>query len=199
MVQFNYMDEDYQAGIRGIRYAHQKGLGIAVMEPLRGGTLAGRLPDDAEGVLKESGRTAPELALRWIWSHPEVAVVLSGMNAMEQVEENLRTADAAGPLGEEENNAVQKIRAVFRDRIKINCTGCGYCMPCPEGVDIPVCFSMYNNYYVFDKKEPYAFRLRPAQRASNCAECGQCETHCPQGLAVRRELKNVKELFEQDG
>jgi len=196
MVQFNYMDEDYQAGIRGIRYAHQKGLGVAVMEPLRGGTLAGGFPVAVEKALKSSGRTAPELALRWIWSHPEVSVVLSGMNAMEQVEENLKSAEEAGPPDEMEREAVQRIRSVFREKTKINCTGCGYCMPCPQGVDIPICFSMYNNYHVFGRKEPYSFRLKPAQRASNCSECGQCETHCPQGILIRNELKQVKEIFE---
>jgi len=198
MVQFNYIDEDYQAGIQGIRYAYQKGLGIAVMEPLRGGILAGGFPKAAEEALEGSGRTAPELALRWIWNHMEVSVVLSGMNAMQQVEENLHSAKEAGPLVGKEVEAVNRIKSIFREKTKIKCTGCGYCMPCPQGVDIPVCFALYNNYYMFDKKDPYTFRLTPSQRASSCVECGQCEEHCPQGIEIRRELKNVKEIYEPD-
>jgi predicted aldo/keto reductase-like oxidoreductase len=198
MVQFNYMDEDYQAGIQGIRYARRKDLGIAVMEPLRGGRLAGEFPKAAARALVESGKTAPELALRWVWDHPEVSVLLSGMNTMDQVRENLAAADGAGPLDEKEQRAVGKIRAVFREKSKTSCTECGYCMPCPSGVDIPACFSMYNHYYMFDRKEPYAFRLSPAQRASNCSECGQCETHCPQGIPIRLELKKVQKIFERD-
>ena len=181
MVQFNYMDEEYQAGIEGIRYAHRKGMGIVVMEPLRGGILAGGVPKAAQEALARSGRTAPELALRWIWSHPEVSVVLSGMNAMTQVEENIRVADSAGPLDQNERDAILKIRAAFREKIKLGCTGYGYCMPCPEGVDIPNCFAMYNNYHMFDRKEAYTFRLTPSQRASNCAECKSCEVNCPTG------------------
>jgi hypothetical protein len=117
---------------------------------------------------------------------------------MDQVRENLAAADGAGPLDEKEQRAVGKIRAVFREKSKTSCTECGYCMPCPSGVDIPACFSMYNHYYMFDRKEPYAFRLSPAQRASNCSECGQCETHCPQGIPIRLELKKVQKIFERD-
>lgn len=196
MVQFNYMDEEYQAGIEGIRYAYEKGLGIAVMEPLRGGALAGGLPRSAEEALRQVGRSAPEFALRWIWDHPEVSVVLSGMNTMQQLEENLRAANGAGPLNVEEIRAGNRIQNVLREKIKLNCTGCGYCMPCPQGVDIPNCFSMYNDYYVFDKKAPYSFRLDPPQRASNCSGCGQCEQYCPQGISIRQELKKVQGLFE---
>ncbi len=198
MVQFNYMDENYQAGIQGIRYARGKGLGIAVMEPLRGGRLAGAFPKAAAKALLKSERTAPELALRWVWDHPEVSVLLSGMNTMEQVKENLRIADGAGPIDNKEVRSVEQIRAVFREKSKTSCTECGYCMPCPAGVDIPACFSMYNHYYMFDRKEPYGFRLSPTQRASNCSECGQCEKRCPQGIPIRLELKKVKKIFETD-
>lgn len=196
LIQYNFMDEQYQAGTEGMQYAHVKGLGIAVMEPMRGGMLANSLPPDIEEIVRQTGRTPAELGLRWIWNHPEVSVVLSGMNTMEQLEENLKTAEGVGGWSQQEEEAVAKARELFREKIKIGCTGCSYCMPCPEGVNIPVSFAMYNNYHMYGYKEPYTFRLTPPQRASACAECGRCEQHCPQGIAIRDELKNVKAAFE---
>jgi uncharacterized protein len=196
LIQYNFMDEFYQAGTEGMQYAHAKGLGIAVMEPLRGGMLANRLPPDIEQIIRQTGRTPAELGLRWIWKHPEVSVILSGMNAMDQLEENLKTAEGAGDWSAEEEEAVKKVRALFREKIKVGCTGCNYCMPCPEGVNIPGSFAMYNNYGMYGYKEPYTFRLESSQRASNCKDCGRCEEHCPQGIAIRTELKNVRAAFE---
>lgn len=196
LIQYNFMDEQYQAGTEGMRYAHAKGLGIAVMEPLRGGMLANRLPSDIEEVVRKTGRTPAELGLRWIWNHPEVSVVLSGMGTMGQVEENLKTAEGAGNWTQQEEEAVNRARVMFREKIKVGCTGCSYCMPCPEGVNIPGNFAMYNHYHMYGYKEPYSFRFPPAQRASACKECGRCEQHCPQGIAIRAELKNVRADFE---
>lgn len=196
MIQYNFMDENYQAGTEGLKYANKKGLGVAVMEPLRGGTLAGNLPDDVMEVINGVHKTPAELGLGWIWSHPEVSVVLSGMNAMEQLAENMKTADSA-TLTPLESSAVDRARELFRQKIKVGCTGCGYCMPCPVGVNIPVSFAMYNNFYMFGRKEPYTFRLAPGQRASSCNECGRCEEHCPQGILIRDELKNVRNVFEE--
>ena len=200
-IQYNYLDENFQAGTEGLQYAAQKGLGITIMEPLRGGKLAGNLPETVQNAFDQADveRTPADWALRWVLNHPEVSVVLSGMNAMDQVNENLKTAGEAeaNSMTAEETNIIDRVKAIFKERIKVNCTACGYCMPCPSGVDIPTCFTMYNNYNMFGKEETYHRFVGPEQRASNCVECGRCETLCPQGIEIRRHLKNVREVFEQ--
>ncbi|MDU2064549.1 MAG: aldo/keto reductase [Sporomusaceae bacterium] len=205
-IQYNYLDEDYQAGTEGLHYAASKGLGIAIMEPLRGGKLA-NLPNQALDLLKESGtqRTPAQWALRWVWNHPEVSVVLSGMSTMEQVTENLETANEGLPnsLTTTELAALNKVNALFKERMKVNCTACAYCMPCPSGVNIPGCFSLYNDYSVFGEGEAskaryqflYGFRIGEAAQANRCVECGKCEDHCPQGIAIRKELKAVEAVL----
>ncbi|MDR3601959.1 MAG: aldo/keto reductase [Desulfosporosinus sp.] len=199
-IQYNYLDEKFQAGTEGLEYAAQKGLGIVIMEPLRGGKLAGNLPEDVQNAFDQANvkRASADWALRWVWNHPEVSVVLSGMNAMDQVIENLSSANEAesNSLTVKEIEVIGQAKAIFKDKIKVDCTACGYCMPCPEGVNIPTCFSMYNNYHMFGKEEAYNIWLAPEQKASNCVECGLCETHCPQGISIREELKNVKAVFE---
>jgi predicted aldo/keto reductase-like oxidoreductase len=202
-IQYNYLDVDYQAGKEGLKYAAAKGLGIAVMEPLRGGNLV-NLPKEAKDIVDQADvkRTPVEWALRWVWNHPEVSVVLSGMNTMEHVTENVKVAqDAqANSLTTKEEKFIDEVKILFKEKIKVNCTACQYCMPCPEGINIPGCFSAYNDYWVFDAtpeaKQRYEILLKIASPASKCVECGQCESHCPQGIAIRKELKNVKELFE---
>jgi hypothetical protein len=203
LIQYNYLDEDYQAGKEGLEYAAKKGLGIAVMEPLRGGNLV-NLPKEAQTIIERADvkRTPVEWALRWVWNHPEVSTVLSGMNTMEHVVENLKVAQEAqgNSLTAKEAAMIDEIKELFKARIKVNCTGCGYCMPCPEGINIPACFSTYNDYWVFDgapkAKKMYVLWSKVAAFASKCVECGRCESHCPQGIAIRKELRNVKELFE---
>ncbi len=198
-IQYNYLDEDFQAGLEGLKYAAKKDLGIAIMEPLRGGKLAGKLPDDVQNIFDQAEvkRTPAEWALRWVWNHPEVSVVLSGMNTMEQLIENLKVAGEAkeDSLTKQEETIVNQVKTAFKQKTKVNCTGCNYCMPCPAGVNIPSCFNFYNNYHIFGKEEMYK-RLTVEQRASSCAECGKCETHCPQGILIQQELKNVKAVFE---
>lgn len=198
-VQLNYLDENFQAGLEGMRYAAQKGLGITIMEPLRGGKLAVDLPDSVMAAFSraDAKRTPAEWALRWVWNHPEVSVLLSGMNTMEQVEENLKVAGETheNSLTAKELAVVEQVKDIFNQRVKVNCTACGYCMPCPAGVNIPSCFSLYNNYHVFGREEGYK-GLQLQQRASSCVECGQCETHCPQAIPIPQELKNVKAIFE---
>ncbi len=202
-IQYNYLDEDFQAGKEGLEYAAQRGLGIAVMEPLRGGNLV-RLPAEASAVIERAGvkRTAAELGLRWVWNHPEVSVVLSGMTTIDHVTENLRVAREAeaGSLTAAETAVIAAIKQLFNERIKVNCSACSYCMPCPAGINIPACFTAYNNYWVFDgtpdAKRSYKLLVRTAAPASECLECGRCESHCPQGIAIREELKQVKALFE---
>lgn len=202
-IQYNYVDEQFQAGREGLEYAAAKGLGVVVMEPLRGGNLA-KLPAEAKAMVDKAAvkRTPVEWALRWVWNHPEVSVALSGMNAMEQVEENVRISGEALPhsLTGEEMAAIEAVKKIFKDKVKISCTGCAYCMPCPVGINIPICFSTYNDYWMFDE-DPQAKRLYGiwagmAAPASKCAECGACEHHCPQRIEIRQELKRVKELFE---
>lgn len=199
-IQYNYLDEEFQAGREGLEYAAGKGLGISIMEPLKGGRLAENLPQPVQEAFDraEIRRKPADWALRWVWNHPEVSVVLSGMNSMEQVTENLNTACEAGAnsLTPGESEVVDRAKTIFKDRIKVGCTACGYCMPCPAGVDIPTCFSMYNNYHVFGSEDGYLRWLSPRQRASNCVECGRCEEHCPQGIQIRSELKGVSAVFE---
>lgn len=208
LIQYNYMDERYQAGTEGLKYAAEKGLGVAVMEPLRGGKLADNVPDGVKNILNQATvkRSAANIALRWIWNHPEVSLLLSGMNTMEQVEENLKAANEgeANSLNAEDMNTVEKVKAFFKEKIKVNCTGCEYCMPCPEGVDISTCFTMYNNYHMYGREfasvnnqDLYYLLVPPERRASNCVECGRCESHCPQGIAIIEELRNVKAVFNK--
>jgi uncharacterized protein len=207
-IQYNYLDENYQAGKEGLEYAAKKGLGIAIMEPLRGGKLVDNLPEEALNFFAQADvkRTPAEWALRWVWNHPEVSVVLSGMSAMDQVTENIKVAEAAqaNSLTAKELKIIDQVKTIFKERIKVNCTACAYCMPCPAGVNIPGCFTVYNDYSVFggtpETKErfrfTYNFRLGAAALASKCVECGKCESHCPQEIAIRQELKNVREVFE---
>lgn len=199
-IQYNYLDEEFQAGREGLEYAAQKGLGVVIMEPLRGGKLAANLPEDVQNVLDQADkkRTPADWALRWVWNHPDVAIVLSGMNTMDQVAENLNSANDAevNSLTANDVGVIDQAKAIFKEKIKVNCTACGYCMPCPEGVNIPTCFSMINNYHMFGQEDAYNIWLTPQQKASNCVECGLCETHCPQGILIREELKKVKAVFE---
>lgn len=202
-IQYNYLDEEYQAGKEGLKYAAAKGLGITIMEPLRGGNLA-NLPQAANDILSQADicRTPAEWALRWVWNHPEISVVLSGMTTMEQVVENVKVADAAMPLSltAKELKLVDDVKNLFQERIRVNCTACSYCMPCPEGIHIPNCFSMYNDHYVFDgtpaAKQRYQIISKLGAPASKCVECGKCESHCPQSIPIREQLKHVSALFE---
>ncbi|MDX9872290.1 MAG: aldo/keto reductase [Clostridia bacterium] len=202
-IQYNYMDEDFQAGRSGLEYAAARGLGISVMEPLRGGKLTINVPEEVMDVfsMAEIKRTPAEWALQWVWNHPEVSVVLSGMSTMEQTIQNVQTAESGkvNVLTSRDATIIEKAKQVFRSRTRINCTACGYCMPCPSGVNISGCFTHYNDYYIFgDRNLENAkyYMLAPKQRALNCVECGKCEEHCPQGIPIREELKKAKELFD---
>jgi len=205
-IQYNYMDENSQAGRRGLLYAADKGLPVIIMEPLRGGRLAGLLPKSAKDILRESGRsyTPAELALRWLWDQKEVTCVLSGMNSLEMVEENLQSASKAyaGMMTSEDFELVDKVRTEISLKNKVGCTGCGYCMPCPKGVDIPGAFRAYNLLYtegakVARKEYLMCTALRRNQAsASQCIQCGLCEEHCPQQIPIRLELKNAAKELE---
>ena len=196
-VQYNYMDEDYQAGARGVRLAAQRGLGVVAMEPLRGGNLAKPLPQEIQDHWPASAQAQNpvERAFRWLWHQPEVSLVLTSMSLPAQLEENLRlaaTAQACG-LSADDLAAFNRVRTAIRSRAKAGCTACQYCMPCPQGVAIPKILSYYNDRFVFDDRKSasigYQFLLAPEQQATACNECGQCEEVCPQHLPIRELLK----------
>jgi predicted aldo/keto reductase-like oxidoreductase len=201
LMQYNYLDEQLQAGTEGLRYAAKKNLGIVVMEPLRGGAMALKIPD-AEPLWAEAGKGTPaEWGLRWVWDHPEVTVVLSGMSRMSQVRENLRSASKGLPssLTPAQLKAIHDVRDLLRNRMKVNCTGCRYCMPCPNGVAIPDCFMFYNNAFMYDKprrtKQSYEFFLGDTEYASRCIKCGECLDKCPQAVKIPEMLKEVAGYF----
>lgn len=199
-IQYNYLDENYQAGTEGLEYAAQRGLGITIMEPLRGGKLAD-VSNEVKDVFSKypEKRSPAEWALRWVWNHEEVSVVLSGMNQMEQVLENIKIAGEAkaNTFKRDELDIITKAKKIFEEKIKVNCTACEYCMPCPNGVAIPQNFNCYNAYYMFEGANLYNW-IDEEQKASKCIECGKCEEHCPQGIKIIDELKNVAELFEKE-
>lgn len=206
MIQFNYFDENNQAGKSGLEYASEKGLPVMVMEPLRGGKLVTNLPKEVYTIWDNAyiKRTPAEWAFRWIWNHSEVTVVLSGMNSQEMVEENIRVAGSSEPntFTEKDYKLFDEVRKLLDEKIKIPCTACNYCMPCPFGVDIPTCFSTYNDREIegkFAAIGKYIMQTSLKTEASNaslCTQCGACEVHCPQKIAIRAELKNVTSKME---
>ena len=205
-IQYNYLDEHAQAGRRGLHHAAAKGIPVIIMEPLRGGKLVNLLPAEAKAVFEASGKgwTPAQWGLRWLWDQREVTVVLSGMNSREMVLENIATASDAqiGSFGEAEREAIAQAVAAINARVKVGCTACGYCQPCPKGVDIPGAFAAYNRYFTENQagaRREYLkctlFRKNPTD-AGSCVGCGKCEKHCPQSIAIREELKNVQKELE---
>ncbi|MDF1495428.1 aldo/keto reductase [Caproiciproducens sp. CPB-2] len=206
-IQYNYMDENNQATKAGLQTAAAMGIPVIVMEPLRGGKLVTHLPELVTKAFQsyDKNRSPAEWALRWVWNHPEVNVVLSGMSDETQMEENIRIAGQAEPdsLCAEELDVFRTVGKEIGEKTKIPCTGCGYCMPCPAGVNIPGCFSCYNDKYLMrDKSARFryfqslgALSAKPAV-ASRCRQCGKCESHCPQKIAIRKELKTVSREME---
>jgi len=202
-IQLNYMDIEYQAGLEGLRYAADKGLAVVVMEPIKGGKLAVTPPKDVQEIWDRSGvnRTPAEWALQWVWNLPEVSVVLSGMSEMRHVEENVVYADRSGPetLGAEELVLYDEVREAYNRLGFLGCTACQYCMPCPEGVDIPVILGYYNEYYLSggsqEAKANYWQDISLESHSSNCISCGKCEEKCPQRLPIRKFLNETVRLF----
>ena len=206
MIQYNYLDENSQAGRKGLQYAAAKGLPVMIMEPLRGGKLVNLLPEEAKQKVTAhpSGRSAAEWAFRWLWNQPEISVVLCGMKSMALIQENIRIADTVkvGEMTETDGAMFEDVRNAVNEKMKVPCTGCGYCQPCPYGVDIPGAFRCYNVRYTdnfFTGMREYlmctTFRAERTN-ASLCRQCGKCEQHCPQGIAVRKELKQVVRHME---
>lgn len=214
MVQYNYFDENVQASIEGIEYAASKGMGIFVMEPLKGGILAGKMPEKAEEIFKKvnPNKSNAQWAIEWVLNNRNVTCVLSGMNSFEQLDENLEIACKTTPLSMsfEDMETVELVKRVMRNSLKINCSTCGYCMPCPRGVNIPECLKIYNEKYLFEHKGiinqsfidyyQYVGGIMGSQgRAGACNGCGKCLRKCPQKLDIIYELKKVKKEFEFPG
>jgi len=209
-IQYNYLDEKNQAGTEGLEYAASKNLGIIVMEPLRGGKLTNPVPPEIQEIWNEAEikRTPAEWGLRWVWNHPEVTVVLSGMNEEAHIEENLRIADEAYPnsLTEAELQLVKRVEQKYRELMKVGCTGCRYCLPCPSGVDIPGCFEIYDNFSLSgnEREAKLMYAAKPGGiirgdvpgYASQCVQCGECVEKCPQHLDIPSLLEAVAEKLE---
>ena len=204
-IQYNYLDETTQAGVVGLKAAAARGIPVVIMEPLRGGKLVNKLPEAAKQLIArhERGWSPADWGLRWLWDQPEVTVVLSGMNSLAMVEENVRIASeaAVGAFSAEDRAFLQRILGIIREKEKVGCTGCRYCMPCPKGVDIPGYFSSYNLMYTESKVSGWrhffqavALSAEPAF-ASQCVQCGKCEKHCPQGIPIREQLKKAEKAL----
>ncbi len=206
MIQYNYLDEHSQAGKTGVKYAASKGIPVNIMEPLRGGRLVNGLPSKAKKLLSDYHKkmTPVEWSFKWLWNQKEIMCVLSGMNSIEMVKENTKYADEAkvNSLTKEDLNLLKQVVASINEKMKVPCTGCRYCMPCPKNVDIPGTFSAYNKYYtdskfVALKEYIMCTALRKEETsASNCIECGKCEKHCPQKIEIRKELKKARKKLE---
>ncbi len=211
-IQLNYMDVEYQAGLRGLEYAAGKGLAVVIMEPLRGGQLVNRVPPAIQALWDEAARdgitqvrTPADWALQWLWSQPAVSVVLSGMNTLEQVVENVASADRARPglLSREELAVIERVRVQYRRLCPVPCTACRYCMPCPGGVNIPAVFEVYAEAVMYEDEQRarviYNNWIQEEQRADRCTTCGQCLGKCPQGIDVPAWLKTAHDfLFSEE-
>ena len=208
-IQYNYTGERYQAGTAGLELAAERGMAVFVMEPLLGGRLADKLPRRAKGIFDRAGEhdlpTPAAWGLSWVWNHPEVTMLLSGMGTPEQVDENAAIADRAhaGCLSAAQLDVIARVVAEFEKSNRVPCTGCGYCMPCPRGINIPGCFSAYNASYAhgwFTGLKQYftasAVRTSEPKLVSNCIRCGACARHCPQQIAIPECLEDVRRRFQ---
>lgn len=206
LIQHNFMDQEYQAGREGLRYAADRGMGVVIMEPLRGG----RLVDPPQKVQDlwdqaETQRSAAEWSLQWLWNQPEVSLVISGMSTLEQVEENLISASRSGigTLSEDELKLVDNVQKVYRDMELIPCTNCGYCVPCPEGVDIPRILRIYNDGTMYDKKDiakkDYTLWVPDNNKGSLCVVCRECEEKCPQDIPISEWMPRIHQEYTQAG
>ncbi|RAP54554.1 MAG: hypothetical protein BZ137_01565, partial [Methanosphaera sp. rholeuAM130] len=212
LLQYNYLDENMQAGIKGIRLANEYGMAVIIMEPLKGGLLAGTMPRDIERQITNSStkRSNVDLALSWIYDTSEVTCVLSGMNSMDMIKENIQITEnhLSNPLNDEENRLIEDIRSLLIDLNKINCTGCNYCMPCPQCINIPDIFKLYNDKYLFPENKKFGIHQNTIRYAANilgvignphdpslCVDCGLCATKCPQQLEIPKLIRKVNGDF----
>lgn len=204
-IQYNYMDTQYQAGTKGLKLAASKGLAVVIMEPIKGGKLAVTPPKAVQEVWdkSETKRSPAEWALQWVWAHPEVSVVLSGMSEIKHVEENIEYAGRSGPnsLSDEELGLIEEAKQAYLNIGFVGCTACRYCMPCPQGVDIPAILGLYNEYYMSGQsdevKTKYWEQITDETHSCNCIACGVCEEQCPQSLPIRRFMRETQQIFRK--
>ena len=213
-IQYNYLDQQFQAGTKGLQYAAAKKLGVIIMEPLRGGNLG--IPTAPPAIAEiwdeaETKRSPVEWALRWVWNHPEVTVVLSGMNDESHIDQNLSIADEAqaNSLTQSELDLVDRVIVKYQELMQVRCTGCAYCMPCPMGVQIPRCFDFYNRMHMFGDEQTAKFlyanfvgNLTTGDEpgfATQCVACGECLEKCPQGIQIPDMLEKVAAEMEGPG
>jgi hypothetical protein len=202
-IQYNFYDQEYQAGKEGLDYAAARNIGVVIMEPLRGGKLVNPVPPEIQAIWDEApARKSPvEWAMRWVWNHPNVATVLTGASTPAQLEDHTRIVKDAAPdsLSADELALIDRVRAAYRKMLRVDCTGCGYCMPCPNGVNIPNNFGQYNDAYLFKSIEMNSFFynqfMAPQERASACVDCMDCVEKCPQKINIPQELKEVHKLL----
>jgi len=204
-IQYNYMDTENQAGTKGLKYAASRGLGVIVMEPLLGGRLSNPPPDVKRAIREFDKKQSPsDIALQWIWDQPEVSLVLSGMSTMRQVRGNLRSANASGvgSLDRATRDLVSRIKKKYKEMSPIPCTKCGYCMPCPNGVDIPRNFEEYNDGYIHGDvkgaRAMYQEYMSKKVRANACVQCGECEEKCPQKIKISQMMPKVHEVLGEN-
>ena len=197
-VQMNILDEFNQATMKGVEYAASKGIGVVVMEPLRGGALTRNIPEEVQALYAAQPvrRSPAEWAFRYLYNRLEVVTILSGMSTMEQLTDNLKTFDKFEPLSEKETETIDKVVAMINSRMQNGCTACRYCMPCPAGVDIPRNFRIWNLYHMYGNynavKWDWEDGLGEEHKAKNCIKCGKCEKACPQKLSIRADLERVQ-------
>ncbi|UCF71222.1 MAG: aldo/keto reductase [candidate division WOR-3 bacterium] len=207
LIQLNYVDIDYQAGLEGLEYAHKKGLAVMVMEPLRGGKLANNVPKRVLEIIGGSRwkQTPAQFALRWVLNRPEITCVLSGMSTLAQVKENIAFASGEhiDTLTADELQLYAQAREFYRSRTKVNCTQCGYCMPCPQKIPIPFILEIYNDARMYgaidDSRWMYKVFVKPEHRADRCTACGECEEKCPQKIPVAKFMAEADSLLRQSG
>ncbi|UCG93073.1 MAG: aldo/keto reductase [candidate division WOR-3 bacterium] len=203
LIHLNYVDDHYQAGVQGLEYAHKKGLAVVIMEPLRGGKLANNVPKKVLNVIKKSDckQTPAEFALRWLYNRPEVSCVLSGMSSMNQVKENIKFAsnDYVGTLSAQDLALYRKAKDFYLSKTRVNCTQCGYCMPCSQGIPISFILELFNDACMYnavaDSQWAYKIFIPPEHRADQCTACGECEEKCPQKIPIAECLREAHTLL----
>lgn len=199
LIHLNYVDDDFQAGVEGLQYAHKKDLAVVIMEPLRGGKLANNVPTEVMNIIKKSGyeQTPAEFALRWLYNRSEVSCILSGMSSMDQVKKNIAFAshDYVGTLSAQDLALYVEARDFYRSKTRVNCTQCGYCIPCAQGIPIPFILELYNDAYMYDSlkesQRAYTVFIKPEHRADHCTVCGECEEKCPQKIPIAEFLEKA--------